>query len=57
MEDPVIIKKSISPSKKSRYTSGEKATVFVEVKRRRRTPQQAVGHARRRRRLIEIDEL
>jgi hypothetical protein len=31
--------------------------LFAEVKRRRRTPQQAVGHARRRRRLIEIDEL
>ncbi|MGD0952928.1 MAG: hypothetical protein ABR985_11150 [Methanotrichaceae archaeon] len=30
---------------------------IAKVKRRRRTPQQAVGHARRRRRLIEIDEL
>lgn len=38
MEDPVIIKKLIYPSRNNGYISGEKGTIFVEIKNNKRNP-------------------
>lgn len=38
IENPVTIRKTIFPSKNKDYLSGEKATVFVEIKNNKRNP-------------------